>query len=246
MILPYIIFFSILGSLGAIILASLLLLFPSKIWKVILPGLISYATGTLLGAAFLGLIPHALNTLPSKTVFMTVLGGLILFFLLEKIVLWRHCHDTDCHVHEASGSLILIGDAFHNFIDGIVIAAAFITSIPLGMATAFSVITHEIPQEVGDFAILLKNNYSKQKAFGLNIISGLSAALGGILAYFFMEWINITTPYIMGIASASFIYIAIGDLIPHLHEQNKIKDSLIQTILIIAGIMTMYFIQHQH
>jgi zinc and cadmium transporter len=246
MILTYIIFFSILGSLGAIILASILLLFPSKIWKVILPGFISYATGTLLGAAFLGLIPHALDTLPSTTVFMTVLVGLILFFLLEKIVLWRHCHNTDCHVHEASGPLILIGDAFHNFIDGIVIAAAFITSVPLGMATAFSVITHEIPQEVGDFAILLKNNYSKQKAFGLNIISGISAVFGGVLAYFFLEWASVATPYIMGIASASFIYIAIGDLIPHLHEKNKIKDSIIQTVLIIAGIMTMYFIQHQH
>ncbi len=247
MVLGYIIFFSLLGSLGSVLFSALFLVFPDEIRKGLIPKCISFATGTLLGAAFLGLIPHAAEDFGDvHQALFAVLGGLLLFFILEKFVLWRHCHDDQCHVHEASGSLIMIGDAFHNFVDGIIIAATFITSIPLGIATAFSVITHEIPQEVGDFAILLKNNYTKKRAFMLNIISGMASLAGAILAYFFMNHMMSATPYIMAISAASFIYVAVSDLIPHLQEHTNPKESLLQTALIFAGIYTIHLMSHTH
>jgi len=247
MILGYIIFFSLLGSIGSILISALLLIFPDEIQKNLIPKCVSFATGTLLGAAFLGLIPHAAEDFGDiQLTLLMVLVGLIIFFILEKLVIWRHCHDDHCHVHETSGSLIMIGDAFHNFVDGIVIAATFTTSIPLGIATAFSVITHEIPQEVGDFAILLKNNYTKKRAFMLNIISGLSSLVGALLAFFFMTTLTNVTPYIMSISAASFIYVAVSDLIPHLQKDTNPKDSIIQICLILGGISVIYFMSHTH
>ena len=135
---------------------------------------------------------------------------------------------------------------FHNFVDGIIIAATFITSIPLGIATAFSVITHEIPQEVGDFAILLKNNYTKKRAFMLNMISGTASLAGAVLAYFFMNHMIAAIPYIMAISAASFIYVAVSDLIPHLQEHTNPKESLLQTALIFAGVYTIHLMSHLH
>ena len=247
MLLGYIIFFSLLGSIGSVLISALFLIFPDKIQKELVPKCISFATGTLLGAAFLGLIPHAAEEFGDlRLTLITVLFGLIIFFILEKFVIWRHCHDDHCHVHEASGSLIIIGDAFHSFVDGVVISATFITSIPLGITTAFSVITHEIPQEVGDFAILLKNNYTKKKAFMLNVLSGLSSLAGAILAFFFMSTLTNITPYIMSISAASFIYVAVSDLIPHLQEHTNPKQSILQIFLIIAGISIIYFMSHTH
>ena len=247
MILGYIIFFSLLGSIGSILISALLLIFPDEIQKNLIPKCVSFATGTLLGAAFLGLIPHAAEDFGDiQLTLLMVLVGLIIFFILEKLVIWRHCHDDHCHVHETSGSLIMIGDAFHNFVDGIVIAATFTTSIPLGIATAFSVITHEIPQEVGDFAILLKNNYTKKRAFMLNIISGVSSLVGALLAFFFMTTLTNVTPYIMSISAASFIYVAVSDLIPHLQKDTNPKDSIIQICLILGGISVIYFMSHTH
>ncbi len=245
MVLGYIIFFSLLSSIGSVLISALFLVFPDEIQKNIIAKCISFATGTLLGAAFLGLIPHAAESFGDiKITLLMVLLGIILFFILEKFVLWRHCHNDDCHIHKASGSLIMIGDSFHNFVDGIVIAATFITSIPLGIATAFSVITHEIPQEVGDFAILIKNNYTKKRAFMLNIVSGLSSLAGGILTFFFMSTLTHLTPYIMSISAASFIYVAVSDLIPHLQEDTSPKESIIQIFLILSGISVIYFMSH--
>jgi zinc and cadmium transporter len=160
MLFAWIIGFSLLGSVGATIGAALLLAFPSVMRKKLVPYLISYASGTLLGAAFLGMIPAGLRLLQPSVMLTAVLCGLVLFFILEKLVIWRHCHETDCEVHGQTAPLILIGDAFHNFVDGIVIAAAFLTSIPLGVTAAIAVTAHEVPQEVGDFAILLESGYS--------------------------------------------------------------------------------------
>ncbi len=245
MLLATIIIFSLLGSIGAILVASLFLVFPDRIQNRLLPALVSYATGALLGAAFLRLIPHALNSISGFNVSATVMVSILFFFILEKLVLWRHCHETDCSVHNASGPLILIGDAFHNLVDGVVIAAAFMHSVPLGIATSVSIISHEIPQEVGDFAILLNNNYSKKKAFGLNIISGLSALVGSVTAYFFMVEIQSATPYIMALSAGSFIYIAIGDLMPGLNKSNTARDGIVQTLLLLAGIGTI-LMMHNH
>ena len=168
--LLWIVGFSVLGSIGAVAGAALFLFFPEGIRKVLVPCLVSYATGTLLGAAFLGMIPAGLKLAPAFTVTATVLAGIVLFFVLEKLVLWRHCHDSECEVHGRAGPLILVGDAFHNFVDGIVIAGAFLTSVPLGISVSLAVVAHEIPQEVGDFAILLDSGYSKTRALALNLL----------------------------------------------------------------------------
>ena len=171
---------SLLGSLGGLLLAALLLLFPDSVRTKLLPWLVSYAVGTLLGVALLALLPEALEQLPSTRVFEAVLAGILLFFVLEKLVLWRHCHTDACEVHGAAASLVLIGDAFHNFVDGAMIGTAVVTSIPLGVSTAIAVATHEVPQEVGDFAVLLHSGYSRTRAFVLNILSGLSALAGTV------------------------------------------------------------------
>lgn len=240
-LLFWIIGFSILGSIGAIGGAALLLLFSETIRKSLLPCLLSFATGTLLGAAFLGMIPKSMELAPPVNISMTILAGIVSFFVLEKILLWRHCHDENCEAHGKAGPLILIGDAFHNFVDGLVIAAAFLTSVPMGIATSLAVIAHEIPQEVGDFAILLHAGYKKRRALVLNFLSSLTTLLGAVIAYYFLAETKQFVPYILAISAASFIYIAIADLVPMLHRSIGIRSTVIQFTLILAGIATIAF-----
>ena len=180
---------SILGSLGGLLTASIFLLLGDGLRVKLLPWLISYAVGTLLGVALLALLPEALATLEPRRAMPTLLAGILAFFLLEKLVLWRHCHDThECEVHTSSAaSLVIVGDAFHTFVDGAVIAAAVLTSVPLGITTALAVATHEIPQEVGDVAILLRAGYSRLRAFTLNLLSGLGGILGAVAMIFASE-----------------------------------------------------------
>ena len=243
MLLSWIMMFSILGSIGSIAGAALLLLFPEVTRRTFLPCLLSYATGTLLGAAFLGMIPHGLQQATALEVSGTVLAGIVLFFILEKVVIWRHCHDEKCEVHGTAGPLILIGDAFHNFVDGFVIAAAFLTSIPLGIAASLAVIAHEIPQELGDFAILLDNGYSRTRALVLNTLSSLTTLPGAVIAYFFLGATQEAVPFILALSAASFIYIAVADLVPILHRQIGIMPALRQIGLMLAGIGTIALFQ---
>ena len=237
--LSWIIGFSILGSIGAVAGAALFLFFPENIRRALVPALVSYATGTLLGAAFLGMIPAGLKQAPAVAVTATVLAGMVLFFVLEKLVLWRHCHDSECEVHGRAGTLILIGDAFHNFVDGVVIAAAFLTSIPLGISASLAVIAHEVPQEVGDFAILLDNGYGRTKALVLNGLSAAATLPGAVAAYFWLGETRAAVPYILALSAASFIYIAAADLIPGLHRQVTPAASFQQLALLLAGIGTI-------
>ncbi len=246
MLIWYIIGFSLLGSVGGVTLAGVFLLFPEKIRQSLIPCLISYATGTLLGAAFLGLIPEALESTAPVRVFPAVLLGIMLFFSLEKFLVWRHCHEDHCDAHEAAGPLILIGDAFHNFVDGVIIAVTFGISIPLGVAASLAVISHEIPQETGDFAILLESGYSRRKAFFLNNLSGLGTFAGALLTYFFLEETRSAVPYIMAVSAASFIYIAMVDLFPGLHRYNDLKSAVRQILLIFAGMGTIALLNHSH
>jgi zinc and cadmium transporter len=239
MIFGWIIVFSLLGSIGAIAGAGLLLAFPAMTRRKVVPYLISYASGTLLGAAFLGMIPNGLRLLEAGLMLMSVLGGLVVFFILEKLVIWRHCHEQDCEVHSQAAPLILIGDAFHNFIDGVVIAAAFLTSIPLGITVSIAVIAHEIPQEVGDFAILLEGGYSRTRALMLNTLSAASTLPGAALAYFWLAEARSMMPYVLAISAASFIYIALADLVPSLHRRASQAGSMQQTALLILGIATI-------
>lgn len=241
-----IIIFSLLGSIGSLAGAYVLLFFPDRMRTMLIPSLISYATGSLLASAFLGMIPKALLSAPTSPVLLTVLGGIISFFLLEKFVLWRHCHVETCDVHATAGPLILLGDAFHNFVDGIVIAAAFLSSMSLGLTTAFAVIAHEIPQETGDFAILMNSGYSKKKAFYYNCLSSIATLPGSVIAYFWLRGTGAIIPYILAISAASFIYIATADLIPHLHQKTDFRSGMVQFLFVLCGVGTIILFAMEH
>jgi zinc and cadmium transporter len=233
---------SLLGGLGGLLVASGVLLFKDSARARLVPWLVSYAVGALLGVSMLTLLPAAFEQLPAQQAFPTLLLGIMLFFVLEKLVLWRHCHTHDCEVHDGSVFPVLVGDAFHNFVDGAVIATAVLTSIPLGVSTALAVAAHEIPQEVGDFAILLHAGYSRQRALLLNVLSGLSSAIGAAVAWIAFEWLPQLLPYFLALAAASFLYVAMADLIPGLHRGRTDAGSMRQILLIAAGVATMLVI----
>jgi len=230
---------SLLGGLGGLLVASGILLIRDPFRAKLIPWLVSYAVGALLGISMMGLLPESLESLPAARVFATLLGGILLFFILEKLVLWRHCHTHDCEVHESTVASVMIGDTFHNFVDGAVIAAAVLTSVPLGVSTAVAVAAHEIPQEIGDFAILLHAGYSRRKALLLNVLSALASAAGAIGAFLAFDIVPRTLPYFLVLAAASFLYVAMADLIPGLHRGRTDASSLRQIILIALGIATM-------
>jgi zinc and cadmium transporter len=239
MLLWWILGFSVLGSVGAICGAAVVLLAPESLRKRLLPCLLSYATGTLLGAAFLGMIPTALGLAAPTQVSATILAGLVMFFVLEKLVVWRHCHDEDCEEHTGAAPVIMLGDAFHNLLDGVAIAAAFLTSVPLGIAAGLAVVAHEVPQEVGDFAILLHSGYSRGRAFAYNLLSSATALPGALLGYVYLDAVRRLTPYFLAVSAASFIYVAMADLVPHLHQQVGPRSTALQAVLILAGIATI-------
>ena len=241
MIILIVLVFSIIGSIGAIITAGIFLTFKKQIQKVLIPSLISFAIGTLLAAALVGMIPNALTNGNPISIMLTVLVGIIMFFLLEKTVIWHHCHDEECELHSAAGPIVLIGDTIHNFMDGIVIAASFLISTNMGIIVSLSVISHEIPQEIGDFAILLHGGYPKRKALMYNLISSLSTLPAAILAYVALETMSNAIPYVMAFSAASFLYIALSDLYPQLHQNREFGSALQQFIMILAGIGTMVF-----
>lgn len=230
---------SLVGGLGGLLVASGLLLVKDSARNRLVPWLVSYAVGALLGVSMLALLPTTLEQLPPPRVFSTLLAGILLFFVLEKLVLWRHCHTHDCEVHEGSVVTVLVGDAFHNFVDGAVVAAAVLTSIPLGVTTALAVAAHEIPQEVGDFAILLNAGYSRGRALWLNVLSSAASPVGAIAAFFAFDAVPRLLPYFLALAAASFLYVAMADLIPGLHRGRTDASSLRQILLIVAGVATM-------
>ena len=230
---------SLLGSFGGLLVASALLLFNESVRTRLVPWLVSYAVGALLGASLLGLLPEALAELPPQQVLASLLAGIVMFFMLEKLVLLRHCHTDQCQVHGAAAQLVIIGDAFHNFIDGAIIAAAVLTSLPLGINTAIAIAAHEIPQEVGDIAILLHSGYSRTRALVLNIASAAAGLAGSLLGYGLVSFLPHVRPYVLAFSSASMLYIAMSDLIPDLHRGTVDRNSLRQVLLIGAGIATV-------
>jgi zinc and cadmium transporter len=231
---------SLLGGLGGLLVASGILLINDTRRARLIPWLVSYAVGALLGVSMLAILPETLEYLPASRVFATLLLGILAFFVLEKLVLWRHCHTHDCEVHDGSVFPIIIGDAFHNFVDGAVIAAAVMTSVPLGVSTALAVAAHEIPQEVGDFAILLHAGYSRRRALLLNVTSGLASAGGAIVALLAVRLVPVILPYCLAFAAASFLYVAMADLIPGLHRGRTDANSMRQIVLIAAGVATAF------
>ena len=244
-------FTALSGALSAVA-AGLFLTLGNTRRAALLPHLVSLATGTLLGAAFLGLIPHALDAAGANSahrVGLALLLGIMLFFLLEKLVLWRHCHDDPCEAHSpshasrdrASANLILVGDTFHNLLDGVLVAAAFMTDPHLGIVTALAVFAHEIPQEVGDLAILLHGGFSRRRAMTLNLVSSLTSVVGGVIAYFALSTALELLPYALAFAAASFIYVAVADLIPGLHRRVDTRAGVEQFVFIALGVALVYF-----
>ena len=271
-VLLFIILFTALGGVLSVLAASVFLLLPETLRQKVLPHGISFAIGALLTGAFCGLIPHAFEEVPvaeMENLSATILVGILLFFVLEKLFIWRHCHSHACEAHgeeahehhdhshshghspsnrRAAGVFIILGDSIHNFVDGVLIAAAFLTDIQLGIVTSLAVAAHEIPQEVGDFAILLHSGYSRSKALLYNVLASLGTVVGGVLAYFSLGDFHHILPYLLTLAASSFIYIAVADLIPSLHQKTDIKTSLQQIGFILAGvvlILVMQGIAHQ-
>jgi zinc and cadmium transporter len=230
---------SLLGSVGGLLVASSMLLFNDSARSRVVPWLVSYAVGALLGVALLALLPEALATLTPVPVFSTLLAGILGCFVLEKLVLLRHCHTDECKVHGAAAPLVIFGDAFHNFLDGALICTAVLTSVPLGISTAIAVAAHEIPQEIGDVAILLASGYSRQRALVLNIASGASGLAGALVAYAAVGYLPGIRPFVLAFAAASLMYIAMSDLIPDLHRGQLDSNSMRQVALIGAGVVTI-------
>ncbi|NOZ09932.1 MAG: ZIP family metal transporter [Gammaproteobacteria bacterium] len=252
--LYWIISFTFLGAVVGVLAASGVLMLSEKLISRLLPRLVSFAIGALLGAAFLGLLPHALEGRDLggiHAITAVVLAGVLSFFLLEKMLLWRHCHAAHCEAHShgledaqkaATATMVLVGDGIHNLVDGILIAAAFLVDIHLGIVTTFAVITHEIPQEVGDFAILLQSGYSKTRALLFNLLSSLTTIIGGVVAYFALSLSMQLLPYILAVAASSFLYIAMADLIPDLHKRTEARATAEQVLLIIVGAGVIYWV----
>jgi zinc and cadmium transporter len=239
MTLFLIVFFTLLGSVGSILLAASLLLFKGKRLTMFSGALIPYAIGTLLGAAFFGMIPEALQEVDADSILPAVLAGILVFYLIEKLALWRHCHNQPCEIHTRAGTLILIGDSLHNFVDGVATTAAFVTSFPLGVATSVAIIAHEVPQEVGDFAILLESGFTRSRALLFNLLSSLTALLGAVLTYFLLPVVESWTPYLLSLSAASFIYIALADLIPGRRSGGGLRSLVWELPLIGLGIATI-------
>ena len=244
-LLPILALTAACGALSALVAGAFMLL-PAPRRNALLPHLVSFATGALLGAALLALLPHALESRAgAHGIGLALAAGIIAFFVLEKLVLWRHCHADHCEAHgpedrdRASATLILWGDAFHNVLDGVLIAAAFLTNPHLGVVTTVAVFAHEIPQEVGDLAILLNGGMSRRRALLLNIAVSLASVAGAVIAWYLLaqalEWL----PYALAIAAASFLYVAVADLIPGLHRRVDAKTSLQQVLLIAIGIVVI-------
>ena len=228
------------GALSAGLAAVSMLLRASWI-----PMLVSFAIGALLGAAFLEVIPHAFHQGEPHVAAAAILGGIFAFFILEKLLLWRHCHTEHCEVHDPhalghdrgrSAALIIVGDTIHNFVDGLLIAAAFLQSTELGVIAAVAIIAHEIPQEVGDFLILLHSGYTRRRALAMNLVASLATVVGGLVGYFALQAVVEWESTLLGIVAASMIYVAVADLIPGLHRRPELRDTALQALLIALGI----------
>jgi zinc and cadmium transporter len=295
-ILTWIVLSSLLGGALSVAGAGLVAL---NVKKSAVPMLISFAIGAMLGAVFLEILPEAIaagakNNQTIQQITGTVLIGILLFFSLEKLVIWRHCHGDHCEVHavhteadcpenlpapqlvievpalqtkyraasggiqnaravksthshdhsERSGMMIMIGDTFHNFVDGILIASAFMVDVKVGIVTSIAIIAHEIPQEVGDFLILLHSGYSKKKAFLFNLVSSFATLVGGVAAYFALQTLQTWVPYILSLAAASLLYVSVADLIPSLHKRTELRASLSQLSLILCGVASILIVDY--
>jgi zinc and cadmium transporter len=275
--LLWIILATLVSGVLSVLAAGIFLALPARAREAALPHLVSFATGALLGAALLALIPHAVEGAGVDNVHevgIALIAGIALFFILEKFLLWRHCHDDHCvehpigdahdhdhpghdhhgHAHrhdqarkKASGALVLVGDALHNVLDGVLIAAAFLTDVHLGIVTALAIMAHEIPQEVGNFAVLLNSGATRRRALLLNLLTSLTAVIGGVIGFVALEQSLAALPFALAVAASSLLYVAVADLIPGLHRKVDPRSSVTQVVLIGLGIALITFAErHAH
>jgi zinc and cadmium transporter len=266
-LLAWIIVFSAVGGIASAALAVALLWIPEQRAARILPHFVSFATGALLGAALLALLPEAMagaGVAGAHAIGVTLVAGLGVFFVIEKLVLWWHTrgleeaalgqhgsgHGLHSHVghslarDHASGVLVLVGDSVHNALDGVLIAAAFLTSVSLGLVATFAVAAHEIPHRVGDFAILVHAGFSRSRALLLNLGTGVASVIGAVAAYYGLQEALWLLPYALAFAAAGFLYIAVAGLIPGLHRRADPRTSAVQVILISLGIVVVAAAEH--
>ncbi|VVB59703.1 Zinc transporter ZupT [uncultured archaeon] len=225
---------SLISFVGVVCLAL-----TENVLNKILLILIGLSAGALMGGAFLHLLPEAVEKSTGLDVYLFVLIGFILFFLIEKVLHWRHCHKGECDVHTFH-YMNLVGDSIHNFIDGLIMAASFVVSIPLGVTTTIAISTHEIPQEIGDFGVLLYGGFSKKRAITLNFVVALTAVLGGIVGYFVSSLIENIVIFILPFAAGGFIYIAATDLVPEIRKELDMKKYMMTLFVFICGIFIMW------
>lgn len=262
--LAWIVGFTLLGGVAGVLLASLFLLVPERARTRALPLLVAFATGALLAAALLGLLPEAIEHAGPEgygAIGVALLGGIALFFVLEKLVLWRHCHEDHCETHaphepvhghghrhdahaRAPGTMLLVGETMHNVLDGVLIAAAFLIDVQLGLMTGIAVLAHEVPSEVGNFAVLLHSGLSRRQAFRWNLTAALGAVLGGVVGYFALSALHPILPYALAVSAASLLYVAVADLIPGLHRRVDPRSGAWQVLLIAAGVGLVAGVEH--
>ena len=248
MIWPVALLLAIAGSAGGLLVAWLLFA-RRRAGSRLVSSLVSYAVGALLGVSLLNLMPQALEALEPGRALGALLAGILMFFVLEKFVLWRHSHEHEegsdegqtplREVHPATATLVIVGDALHTFTDGVVIAAATLVSVPFGATTALAIIAHEIPQEAGDFAILLAAGHTPRRALLLNLTSALGGVAGACLMLLVGSGLPDVLPYVLAFAAGNFLYVAMADLIPALHRGVTDRSSLWQLALIALGVATI-------
>jgi len=237
----YILISTFIISLGSFI-GVLALSLKDKYLEKILLSLVSLSAGALIGGAFLHLIPESLEKNSELNIFIVILLGFSAFFFIEKVLHWRHCHLKKCPIHSFT-QMNLIGDGIHNFIDGLIIAASFVANIHLGIVTTLAVALHEIPQEIGDFRVLVYGGYKKSRALFLNFICALTAVIGGVVGYFLSSYSESVLNFLLPFAAGGFIYIAASDLIPEMRKEQNITKSLISLGIFIIGIAIMYLVK---
>jgi zinc and cadmium transporter len=252
--LPSVVLLSASVGVASALVASVFISLPEPTRRRVIPHLVSFATGALLGAALFGLIPAAVESAglgATRSIGASVIAAVLVFFLLEKWMLWRHCHEPSephhhdgSHAHRVAGPLLLMGEALHNVLDGVVIAAAYQTRPELGVATALAVFSHELPQEIGNIAILLAGGMPRVRALMLNLLSSLAAILGAAFATIAMDGVARLLPYALALAGGSLLYVAMADLIPGLHRQADPRRGVVQFALILAGLALILLTQH--
>lgn len=228
-------------SLGALVGIFTLFLKQERLSKILL-FLVSLSAGALMGGAFIHLLPEAAEKFEDSNMYLVVLFSFILFFFVEKLFHWRHCHKGKCNIH-SFGYMNLFGDSIHNFIDGLIIAATFLTDIRLGVITTLAVALHEIPQEIGDFGVLLYAGFKKQKALIANFLVALTVVLGGVVGYFLSFFVESFVKFLLPVAAGGFIYIAASDLMPEIRKEESLKKSLLSFAIFLIGVIIMFLVK---